>query len=62
MSWNAMSSSQTPGFAPSIAFGLGTPTQVTISYLMQHEDNIPDYGFPYINGAPLRTDRSNFYG
>ena len=50
------------GFAPSIAFGLGTPTQVTISYLMQHEDNIPDYGFPYINGAPLRTDRSNFYG
>jgi hypothetical protein len=29
---------------------------------MQHEDNIPDYGFPYINGAPLRTDRSNFYG
>jgi len=35
---------------------------VTISYLMQHEDNIPDYGFPYINGAPLRTDRSNFYG
>jgi catecholate siderophore receptor len=50
------------GFAPSIAFGLGTPTQVTVSYLMQHEDNIPDYGFPYINGAPLRTDRSTFYG
>ncbi|HEY1235045.1 MAG TPA: TonB-dependent siderophore receptor [Candidatus Binatia bacterium] len=50
------------GFAPSIAFGLGTPTQLTISYLMQHENNIPDYGFPYINGAPLKTDRSNFYG
>jgi catecholate siderophore receptor len=50
------------GFAPSIAFGLGTPTQVTLSYLLQHEDNIPDYGFPYVNGAPLRIDRRNFYG
>jgi catecholate siderophore receptor len=50
------------GFAPSIAFGLGTPTQITLSYLLQHEDNIPDYGFPYINGAPLRVDRSTFYG
>ena len=50
------------GFAPSIAFGLGTPTQLTLSYLLQHEDNIPDYGFPYVNGAPLRIDRRNFYG
>jgi catecholate siderophore receptor len=50
------------GFAPSVAFGLGTPTQLTFSYLLQHENNIPDYGFPYVNGAPLKTDRSNFYG
>jgi catecholate siderophore receptor len=50
------------GFAPSIAFGLGTPTQLTLSYLLQHEDNIPDYGFPYLNGSPLRTDRSTFFG
>ena len=50
------------GLAPSIAFGLGTPTQVLLSYLLQHEDNIPDYGFPYANGKPLRTDRSNWYG
>ena len=50
------------GFAPSIAFGLGTPTQLTLSYLLQHEDNIPDYGFPYVNGEPLRIDRNNFYG
>ena len=50
------------GLAPSIAFGLGTPTQVTLSYLLQHEDNIPDYGFPYKDGKPLRTDRSNWYG
>jgi catecholate siderophore receptor len=50
------------GFAPSISFGLGTPTQVTLSYLLQHEDNIPDYGFPYVNGAPLRIDRDTFFG
>jgi catecholate siderophore receptor len=50
------------GFAPSIAFGLGTPTQLTATYLLQHEDNIPDYGFPYVNGKPLRIDRDTFYG
>jgi catecholate siderophore receptor len=50
------------GFAPSISFGLGTPTQLTASYLLQHEDNIPDYGFPYVNGRPLRIDRDTFYG
>jgi catecholate siderophore receptor len=50
------------GFAPSIAFGLGRPTQLTASYLLQHEDNIPDYGFPYVNGKPLRIDRDTFYG
>jgi catecholate siderophore receptor len=50
------------GFAPSISFGLGTPTQLTLSYLVQGEDNIPDYGVPYVNGRPARVDRNNFYG
>lgn len=50
------------GFAPSISFGLGTPTQITLSYLLQHEDNIPDYGFPYFHHAPVRVDRGTFYG
>jgi catecholate siderophore receptor len=50
------------GFAPSIAFGLGMPTQLTLSYLVQHEDNIPDYGLPYVNGSPLRVDRDTFFG
>jgi len=50
------------GFAPSISFGLGTPTQITLSYLLQHEDNIPDYGFPYFHHAPVRVDRDTFYG
>ncbi|MEX0803708.1 MAG: TonB-dependent siderophore receptor [Candidatus Binatia bacterium] len=50
------------GFAPSISFGLGTPTQLTLSYLLQSEDNIPDYGVPYVDGRPARVDRDNFYG
>jgi catecholate siderophore receptor len=51
------------GFAPSISFGLGTPTQLTLSYLVQGEDNIPDYGIPYFdNKYPARVDRNNFYG
>jgi catecholate siderophore receptor len=50
------------GFAPSITFGLGTPTQLTLSYLVQNEDNIPDYGLPYLFGKPAPVDRDNFYG
>jgi catecholate siderophore receptor len=51
------------GFTPTIAFGLGTPTQLTLSYLTQYEDNIPDYGFPFgPDGRPVRVDRENFYG
>jgi catecholate siderophore receptor len=53
------------GFAPSITFGLGTPTQLNLSYLVQREDNIPDYGIPYFGSPtryPARVDRDNFYG
>ncbi len=51
------------GFAPSIAFGLGTDTHVTLSYLHQEDDNIPQYGMPFFNGRPLDgVDPSNFYG
>jgi catecholate siderophore receptor len=50
------------GFAPSITFGLGTPTQLTLSYLVQTEDNIPDYGLPYLFGQPAPVERDNFYG
>ncbi len=50
------------GFAPSIAFGLGTPTQLTLSYLVQTEGNVPDYGIPYLFGKPAPVNRENFYG
>ncbi len=50
------------GFAPSVTFGLGTSTQLNISYFLQHEDNLPDYGLPFLFGKPPDVDRANFYG
>ena len=50
------------GAAPSLAFGLGTPTEVVLSALLTHNDDMPDYGLPPLNGAPAPVDRHNFYG
>jgi catecholate siderophore receptor len=50
------------GFAPTLTLGLGTPTQMTFSYFFQHEDNIPDYGYPFFHGKPVRVDRDTWYG
>ena len=59
-------------FAPSLAFGLMGPTRLTLSYQHMSQDNVPDYGLPwvpaahvplaaYANGAPP-VDQSNYYG
>ena len=51
------------GFAPSIAFGLGTDTAWTLSYLHQEDENTPQYGVPYINGTTVPgVDPENYYG
>ena len=50
------------GIAPSFTYGLGTPTQSTVSYFGQHEDNIPDDGLPFLHGKPVRVDRDTWYG
>lgn len=60
------------GLAPSVAFGLGTPSRATLSYFHLEQDNIPDYGIPWVptNSGPLRAygnkpapvDYDNFYG
>jgi catecholate siderophore receptor len=50
------------GYAPSIVFGLGEPTQLTLNYLFQEENNVPDYGLPYVGGEPARVDRDTFFG
>ena len=36
------------GIAPSIAFGLGTDTRFTLSYMHLAQDNVPDYGIPWV--------------
>jgi catecholate siderophore receptor len=60
------------GIAPSLAFGIGTPTRVTLDYAHLDQDNLPDYGIPWVpnTSVPLRAyadqpppvDFSNFYG
>ena len=65
------------GFAPSLAFGLGTNTRWNFSYLHQTSYDIPDYGVPWLfqgtpaaaNNShdfqlaePARVNRSNYYG
>jgi catecholate siderophore receptor len=54
--------SKSYGIAPTLALGLGTPTTLTLSYLHQNEDDIPDYGIPFIDGAPAHVNRRNYYG
>jgi catecholate siderophore receptor len=51
------------GIAPSIAFGLGTDTSFTLSWLHQNDDNIPQYGVPTFKGDVLPgVDREAYYG
>ncbi|MBI1404808.1 MAG: TonB-dependent siderophore receptor [Caulobacter sp.] len=55
------------GVAPSITLGLGGPTEATLAYLHQQDDNTPRYGVPYasnafLNGPLPGVDPSNYYG
>src|SRR5262249_8688889 len=50
------------GVAPSLAFGLGTSTRVTLSYLHEQADDTPDYGIPWYFNGPAPIDRHNYYG
>ena len=36
------------GIAPSIAWGLGTDTRFTLSYMHLDQENTPDYGIPWV--------------
>ncbi|MFJ1252757.1 TonB-dependent receptor [Cupriavidus sp. CuC1] len=50
------------GLAPSWRLGIGTPTEITLSALVQHNEDMADYGFPAINGHPVNVDRKTAYG
>lgn len=50
------------GVAPSLRFGIGEATEVTLSGLVQRNHDIPDYGLPFLNGVPANVPRDRFYG
>ncbi|MBB3261523.1 catecholate siderophore receptor [Paraburkholderia bannensis] len=50
------------GFAPTLRFGIGTPTEVTLSALIQHNYDQPDYGVQSINGHAFAPSKSTYYG
>lgn len=55
-------SNQDYGIAPSLRFGIGTPTEITLLALVQHNRDMPDYGLPPVNGQPAGVPYHNFYG
>jgi catecholate siderophore receptor len=61
------------GVAPSLTFGLGTPTRVNVSYYHMESNDLPDSGIPYGYSSPIAAthghdkptdggDSNNFYG
>lgn len=58
------------GFAPSVAWGIGEPTTIRLSYQHLRQNNLPDWGVPAglvpgmlrYDPAAAKADRSNFYG
>lgn len=51
------------GVAPSLALGLDGPTRLRIDYFHQEDDNLLDYGIPFLlNGERLPIDLEGFYG
>ena len=53
------------GFAPTVSFGIGSENRTTLSYLHQEENNVPDYGLPWIGLSPAnqsQVKRTNYYG
>ena len=60
------------GVAPSLTFGLGKPTRATISYYKLKQDNLSDYGIPWVpvtnnvlvefRDRPAPVPRNTFYG
>jgi catecholate siderophore receptor len=50
------------GFAPAVKFGIGTPTQITLQALLQHNHDQVQYGVPPVNGFPINVPRNTAYG
>ncbi|MBK1834147.1 TonB-dependent receptor [Roseibacillus ishigakijimensis] len=51
------------GIAPSIAFGIDTDFEAVFSYMHLQQNNVPDFGLPWINSQwPEGVSSGNWYG
>ena len=55
------------GIAPSITFGIASPTSLTLAFVHQSDENTPIYGVPFylnqLNDGPLpEADDSDYFG
>ncbi len=58
------------GVAPSLRINMTPETRLTLSYIYQHDYNVPDYGIPLLPGSyfgtpwgqPAPVPRNTFYG
>jgi catecholate siderophore receptor len=50
------------GVAPSLALGIGKPISLSLQYLHQEQNDIPDYGIPFADGRPVPVPRDTYYG
>lgn len=55
------------GIAPSVTFGIGGPTSLTLAYVHQEDRNTPIFGVPYVRneitgGVLPGVDRSDYFG
>ena len=52
------------GIAPSVAFGLNSPTTVTLSYYHLNSYDMPDFSVPFrsTGGTPANASRGQFFG
>ena len=50
------------GVAPSLTFGMNSPTRYTVSYFHFTESDMPDYGLPWFFARVAPTNRHNYFG
>ena len=50
------------GIAPTLRLGIGAPTEITLSALLQHNNDMPDYGVQSLNGHPTTPTQDTVYG
>ena len=50
------------GLAPSLSFGMDSPTRETLSYFHLTENDTPDYGLPWLYNRVAPADRHAYFG